>query len=88
MARSDTQFKSGSTSNGRPKGARNKFSQAFIKDFAKNWKENGPQAIDKLRETKLEAYVKTGASLVPKDLDVNLTGNINISVIDYAEGDE
>ena len=86
MASSDTQFKKGK--GGRPKGARNKFSQAFIKNFADNWKEHGEQAIEKLRETKLEAYVKTGAALVPKDLDVNLSGNINISVIDYNEGEE
>ena len=86
MAREDTQFKKGE--GGRKLGARNKFSQAFIKNFADNWKEHGEQAIEKLRETKLEAYVKTGAALVPKDLDVNVSGNINISVIDYQDDQE
>ena len=88
MARSDTQFKSGNKSNGRPKGARNKFSQAFIKDVAKSWKEHGPQTLELLRKGKPDAYVKTASALIPKDLDVNLSGNINISVIDYSEGEE
>ena len=86
MASSDTQFKKGE--GGRPKGARNKFSKRFIEDFAGDWKKNGQQVIEKVRETKPDAYLKTATSLIPKDLDVNLTGNINISVIDYAEGDE
>ena len=83
MASSDTQFKKGT--GGRPKGARNKFAQAFIKDVAKSWAENGPDVLDKLREKKPEAYAKIAAALIPKDLDINLSGNINVSVVDYQD---
>jgi len=81
----DTRFQKGSTSNGRPKGARNKFSQAFIRDVAKSWAEHGTETLEKLREKRPDAYVKTASALIPKDLDINHSGNINISVVDYEE---
>ncbi len=87
MGSKDTQFKAGNKSTGRPKGARNKFSQAFIKDVADSWKKNGAEALESLRKDKLDAYVRTAGALVPKDLDVNHTGTINVQVVDY-EDDE
>ncbi|KKK87150.1 hypothetical protein LCGC14_2756100, partial [marine sediment metagenome] len=47
-----------------------------------------PEVIEKIKKSKPEAYLKFYAQLVPRDLDINHSGNINISVIDYAEGDE
>ncbi len=85
MPREDTQFKKGE--GGRMKGARNKFSQAFIKDVAKSWAEHGVQTLETLREKRPDAYVKTAAALIPKDLDINHSGNINISVVDYQDDD-
>jgi hypothetical protein len=84
MPREDTQFKKGKAP-GRPKGARNKFSQAFIKDVADSWKKNGAEALESLRKDKLDAYVRTAGSLVPKDLDVKHSGDITVQVVDYAE---
>ena len=83
MAREDTQFKKGE--GGRMKGARNKFSQAFIKDVADSWAEHGSQTLELLRNGKPDAYVKTAAALIPKDLDINHSGNLQISVVDYTD---
>ncbi len=73
---------------GRPKGARNKFSKAVVEQFAANWAKNGEQAIEDMRKNNPDAYVKTAVSLVPKDLDIKHTGNINISVVDYQDDDD
>ena len=86
MASSGTSFKKGE--GGRPKGARNKVTKIYLDALACTTKAEVLQVVDKLKEKHPDAYLKHLGALVPKDLDVNLTGNINISVIDYAEGDE
>ena len=69
MASSDTYFKPGNS--GRPKGSRNKFSQDFIDAVAKDFGEHGEKAISDLRAEDLAAYVRTCASLVPKEFNFN-----------------
>ena len=86
MGSKSTQFQPGNKQGkGRPKGARNKFAHAFIKDFANDWKDFGPQAIEKVRTNKPDAYVKTGAALIPKDIDVNVSGSLSVRVVNYAD---
>ena len=86
MPSSDTQFKKGQ--GGRKLGARNKFAKAFIKDFAKDWAEHGPQAIEKVRLGKPDAYLRTGGALVPKDVDVNVSGGVSVRVVKYSDEDK
>ena len=81
--RNATTFRKGQ--GGRPKGARNKFAQAFIKDVADSWKKNGPDVLEKLKKDKPEVYAKIAGGLIPKDIDVQHSGNINVSVVDYKE---
>lgn len=58
--------------NGRPKGARNKLGEAFLEDMLADWEANGPTAIRKVREEKPDAYLKVVASILPRDLNVNI----------------
>ena len=73
---------------GRPKGARNKFSVAVVEEFAADWSVNGKQAIEDMRINKPDVYVRTAVSLVPKDLDVQHSGNLNVYVVAYTDDDD
>ena len=57
---------------GRPKGSRNKLGEAFLEDMLADWEANGPAAIREVRETKPDAYLKVVASILPRDLNVNI----------------
>ena len=53
---------------GRGKGTPNKFSQQLVADFAADWRAHGAAAIARLREESVVAYVKIAASLVPREM--------------------
>lgn len=57
---------------GRPKGARSKLGEAFLDDLYADWKENGVAVIQDVRDQKPEVYLKVVASILPKDLNVNI----------------
>lgn len=77
-------FLQGNTGNpaGRPKGARNKLGEAFIQDLYADWSEHGVKALQDCREQNPAAYVKTVASLLPKDV------NLNVNVAEQLTDDE
>lgn len=64
------QFKPGNP--GRPKGARNKLGEQFIEALQADFEENGKAAIVTVRTEKPDAYLKVIASLMPKDLNINV----------------
>ena len=70
MPSSDTQFKKGNPG-GRPKGSRNKLSEAFIKALADDFIEHGEDAINRVRGEKPEAYLGTIAKLMPKLMELS-----------------
>lgn len=67
---SDGTFAAGNP--GRPKGARSKLGEAFLADMLSDWEEHGPETIEKVREEKPDQYLKVVASILPRDLNVNI----------------
>jgi hypothetical protein len=54
---------------GRPKGARNRFSEKFIGDFMADWEEHGAAVIAKVRDEKPDVYLRTATAILPKVSD-------------------
>lgn len=64
------QFKLGNP--GRPKGSRNKLGEQFLEALQQDFEANGVAAIAKVRDEKPDQYLKVIASLMPKDLNINV----------------
>lgn len=64
------QFKPGNP--GRPKGARNKLGEAFIEAMHDDFEKHGSSVIERVRDEKPDQYLKVIASILPKDLNVNI----------------
>ena len=59
--------------NGRPKGSRNKLGEAFIAALHDDFQEHGVAAIQVVRAEKPDQYLKVIASLLPKDVNLNIS---------------
>jgi hypothetical protein len=70
-------FITGNIGGGRPKGARNKLSEAFIEALRDDFVENGVAAIAVVRAEKPDQYLKVIASLMSKDVNFTLTDNLS-----------
>lgn len=57
---------------GRPKGARNKLGEQFISDLYADWQQHGVDTLARVRDEKPDQYLKVVASILPKDLNVNI----------------
>jgi len=89
MGSKDTQFKDGHSGGpGRPKGARNKITKAYLDAVAKSFAKNGPEVLEIIKEKRPDVYMKLVAALVPKDLDVKHSGDLAIQVVNYTDDDE
>lgn len=64
------QFKPGNP--GRPKGSRNKLGEQFIEDLYADWQAHGVDTLARVRDEKPDQYLKVVASILPKDLNVNI----------------
>ena len=75
---SATAFKPGLSGNGRepvaskPSRKRAKLSATFVTDLHRQWERSGPKALETMAEKHPEKFVAVVASLVPKDVNVNL----------------
>lgn len=80
-ANASTAWKKGHCPNpkGRPKGARDLLSKAFIEKMLKFWRANGQEALQRTLEQNPAALVATIARLVPKDFQVTVTGDVTIT---------
>ena len=72
-------FKKGVTNNpaGRPKGSRNRLSEAVLRDMLADWEAHGTEAIETFRTERPHEYVKVMAGLLPR--------NFNLKVNEYDE---
>lgn len=57
---------------GRPKGSRNKLGEAFVDALQEDFAKHGVKAIETVRTDKPEHYLKVIASILPKELNVNV----------------
>jgi hypothetical protein len=57
---------------GRPIGSRNKLSESVIQDIAADWAIGGPETIARVRMTDPATYFRVVASILPKDVLVNV----------------
>lgn len=71
------QFKPGNP--GRPKGARNKLGEVFLEAMHEDFQKHGVDVIQRVRDTKPEQYLKVVASILPKDLNVNINNLENLT---------
>jgi hypothetical protein len=69
-------FLTGNNGGGRPKGARNKLAEAFIQALADDFETNGVRAIEVVRAEKPDQYLKVIASLLPKEMNLNLNNDL------------
>jgi hypothetical protein len=67
---------------GRPKGSRNKLGELFVQALQDDFAEHGIAAIQLVRAEKPDQYLKVIASIMPKDL------NINVNQMDSMTDDE
>lgn len=75
-------FVSGNIGGGRPKGSRNKLGEAFLDDMFADWEAHGKEAIARTRDEKPEQYLKVVASILPREL------NVNVNEVDSLTDDE
>ena len=64
---------------GRPKGARNKLGEAFIEALHEDFEEHGVAAIQAVRSEKPDQYLKVIASLLPKDVNLNVSNDMDLT---------
>jgi hypothetical protein len=68
---------------GRPRGSRNRLADAFITDVRDVWEMHGRDALERVARDQPEVLVKVVASLMPRDIDVNVSATVN--AVSFAE---
>lgn len=88
MPSSDTQFKPGhKRGRGRKKGSKNKVSKRVLNAIYKSL-DDADESLKLLKDKDLAAYWRIVAAQIPKDLDINHSGNISVTVVNYSEDDK
>jgi hypothetical protein len=61
---------------GRPKGSRNKLSDAFLQALADDFEAHGQGVVEKVRTERPQDYLKIVASVMPKRMEVEDVGPV------------
>lgn len=61
---------------GRPVGSRNRFSEKFLDDLGEAWTKHGVAALEKTAKDEPARFVYICSRLVPKDIQVTLSGRL------------
>lgn len=70
-------FKKGNP--GRPIGAKHKLGESFAKAMYKDFKEHGKGVIERVRQNSPTAYLKVIAMLMPKDVNLKISPNEDLT---------
>jgi hypothetical protein len=57
---------------GRPKGARSRFSEAFIEDLHSVWERRGLEVLDRVAQEDPAALLRVCGQLMPKDISLTI----------------
>lgn len=69
---------------GRPKGSRHKLGTAFIDDLYAAWQTQGKDVIARVIEERPHEFLKSVASILPKEIEVKTTAVQDLSDDDIA----
>jgi hypothetical protein len=61
---------------GRPRGARVKFSEDFLRDFHEAWLKHGKAAIERVATQNPVAFLRAAVAVLPKQLSVRREGDL------------
>jgi len=78
-------FRPGQSGNpaGRPKGARSRLSEDFLREMADDFAVNGRAAIEAVRKQRPDVYVRVIADLLPREAKLDVSGTIDVSAQDF-----
>ena len=65
---------------GRPKGARNKLGEVFVKALLDDFEAHGVMAVQKVRENDTGTYLRVVAGLLPKQITGEDDGPVEVSM--------
>ena len=63
--------------NGRPKGSRAKLAESFCQALLDDFASGGAAAIVAMRDEKPGEYIRAIASVIPKEFEGNVTGDLS-----------
>jgi hypothetical protein len=69
---------------GRGLGSRNRLSDCFVQDLAACWQQHGVEALERVARDQPEVLLKIVAQLLPRDLNLNLSGTLDASTFTLA----
>lgn len=72
-------FVTGNIGGGRPKGARAVLGEQFLQAMQADFEQNGIVAIATVREERPQDYLKIIASILPKDVNLNVNNMDDLS---------
>ena len=61
---------------GRPLGARNRFSEAFVGDIAAAWEKHGTDVVERVLRNEPARFLEVCSRLIPRDVSVTLSARM------------